>query len=740
MSVDMYAICPCGSGKKIKFCKCRDSVHQLDELLKMIEGGQVVPALDRMNAILESDPEAAWVLAIRGRLFMDLREYASLAENAERFIRLQPSNPLALTQRAAAKLFEGDLDAATESVLEALTESGQNVDSFVMDVASILAVALLQNGRYLTARVYATLGMVAAEYSGSSTALSVLQSINSSPMVNGYLKQVPEPKPRPDGVQWAERFDEASTLLRSNKVTLAESKFDSLRRTVPDEPAVLGGLLTCAIWRGDISAQVSLLQRLGDCESLSEAERVRYRATSVVVDPRMPEISVPTHMATIEVDQFDEINMAMAAANRFVDLPPDAAAQFRTSEDDVPPRAVYQIADREVPAGVDEGVPGVDLVPESLATVLCFGKQTDRAARIEVIEVRDANRDAVAQSLGEIDASLTPSWTDSASLPLVLLADPNVVALRIKAKPDEVERMQSDLFTTRAAETITSAPLPILKRRSLADCADDDAVKFERTVVVRVLEQYEVIQSRDVSVLEKIREVAGVEAPPMLTPSSDEVESIDSIDLARVDPSNLDLEALMYLLQRTQQVGVKSAGRQIAMEVLSRDVPDDEADAKVVAYMVAAQASGDTAESIRLINDAQTWAEKHGIDHPPIYLSQLNLTLASGDGEAFQRTLETITTRYRDNPEVMAQVESLLVRMGLIRPDGSTRNAPPGAGPAPGMAGPGMAGPGMAGPGPSGPAAGDSGASGGSGLWTPDGGSPPAGGGGGGKIILPGME
>ena len=78
----------------------------------MVEGGQVVPALDHLASILQEHPDAAWALAIRGRLLLDLREYDSLSENADRFIRLQPSNPLALTQRTAATLFHGDVETA----------------------------------------------------------------------------------------------------------------------------------------------------------------------------------------------------------------------------------------------------------------------------------------------------------------------------------------------------------------------------------------------------------------------------------------------------------------------------------------------------------------------------------------------------------------------------------------------------------------------------------------------------
>ena len=58
MSVDKYAICPCGNGKKIKFCKCKESIPEMDRVVSMVNGGQVVPALDRLSEILETHPDA----------------------------------------------------------------------------------------------------------------------------------------------------------------------------------------------------------------------------------------------------------------------------------------------------------------------------------------------------------------------------------------------------------------------------------------------------------------------------------------------------------------------------------------------------------------------------------------------------------------------------------------------------------------------------------------------------------
>ncbi len=146
MTLDQYAVCPCGNGKKIKFCKCKESLPELDRVMTMIEGGQIVPALDRLNQILVEHPDAAWALAIKGRLMIDLREFDALAEVADRFVRLQPSNPLALAQRAAAELFHDHFDKATLSLLEAITESGRAVDSFVLDVSVLLASALASDG------------------------------------------------------------------------------------------------------------------------------------------------------------------------------------------------------------------------------------------------------------------------------------------------------------------------------------------------------------------------------------------------------------------------------------------------------------------------------------------------------------------------------------------------------------------------------------------------------------------
>ena len=716
MSVDKYAVCPCGSGKKIKFCKCKESVSELDAVLSMVDGGQVVPALDQLSSILEEHPDAAWALAIRGRLLLDLREYDSLSENADRFIRLQPSNPLALTQRAAAKLFHGEVEDATASMLEALTESGSDVDSFVLDVSSVLAYSLAQRGIFLTARVYATLSMMATGYEGGQASVSVLRQMNAAPTMSQLMKTVPQPASRPDDAAWGERYDEAANLLRSNKIDLAESKFESLRRTVPLEPAILSGLLTCAIWRGDTDAQSELLKKLSECESVDFEERVRHRAMSALVDPTSAEISIPIMKMHGDLESPEQTEMSLMASSRFVSLPPDLLAGMRTTEDEVPPRCGFQMLDRDKPESL-EVLPPIDEVPEAIALVFVYGKQTDREARLEVLDVRKPLLGEVKEGILNAIGDIELNELEGELLPMLVACQPAVAMIRFQAKPAEAEKLQNGLMAARMPKAITSMETPMLGGGSLASTCDDESMLFERTVMMRIVEQYDALVAKGQGVIDEAYRIAKLEPQPMIKPASGDVETLANEDLNRVDCSDLDAESLIYLLQRAQQVSATPTVRRVAKQLISTDLSEEQKPAKMLAYMTLINASEGNEQAIELMDEAKVFAEANNIPTANLLLSEVGLRLSAGDGPGFQNAVETLSRQYGNEPEVMAKLQQTLMAYGLISPDGSPRQAPSAAGPAAEQGG------------------------GGGELWTPDSGSPASGsGGGGGKLWVPGMD
>jgi hypothetical protein len=79
MPIDSYSPCPCGSGKKLKFCKCVDQPQDLEAVIRLIEGGQALAALDRINQLLAKTPNTAWLLAIKSELALSMEVFETQA-------------------------------------------------------------------------------------------------------------------------------------------------------------------------------------------------------------------------------------------------------------------------------------------------------------------------------------------------------------------------------------------------------------------------------------------------------------------------------------------------------------------------------------------------------------------------------------------------------------------------------------------------------------------------------------
>lgn len=729
MSVDHYAICPCGNGKKIKFCKCKDSVDQMDQVLTMVEGGQVVPGLDRLKTILEEHPDAAWAFAIRGRLLLDLREYDSLAENAERFIRLQPSNPLALTQRAAALVLAGEMQPATDSLLEALNESGQEVDAFLMDVALIVAMGLAQNGVILSSRVFALLAISSQGYEAEQ-ANQFLSQLDTSPNVNHLLKSVPQLIERPADADWGERYDEAVGLLRSNKVLLAQDKFESLKRVATAEPAILSGLFHCAIWRGDLDRQTEMAVQLSAVESLDEFTRTRYRAIGGLLSP-IDTFSVNAQTVRLSFDDIDQAEMALIASDRTSQFSAQRLAQVQVPEGEVRPRSAFFIADGVIDS--DAETPSAADTPATLGIVMVFGRQTDQEPQAVAYDVTEDRVEAVGEVLKSAIPTGKLTLDDPQPIPMTFALDDRP-AIQIQPKSmAEMARFNREFANSHDGKRACSLPLPILGGKSLAEVADDRSLAFEKACVVRVLEGQERVVSLP-DVLKDVYSISKVAQPDGVTPTEETMSELSPADFFRVNPENLPPMHLYVLASNARSTGSTNACSRFA-QMLVEKLTSEGADGKdnaeqdgrmtMEGYIMWMMSTPEPSEAIAIGDNAVEFAQANGIQFSSILLAKLELCLSMADQDGFRDSITAIEKHYGSDPAVMARVQQLLMQLGIIRPDGSPRQAP--AAPA-------------GGPSEFTPAPPPAQAEGG--VWTPDQPSSPSpsGGEGGGKLWVPGMD
>ncbi|MCA9136151.1 MAG: hypothetical protein KDB00_05315 [Planctomycetales bacterium] len=696
----------------------------MDQVLTMIEGGQVVPALDRLRSILDEHPDAAWALAIRGRLLLDLREYESLSDNADRFIRLQPSNPLALTQRAAALVFNNDVQGATDSLLEALNESGREVDAFLMDVALIVAMGLAQNGVILSSRVYALLAISSQGYEAEQ-ANAFLAQLDTSPGVNHLLKSIPQLIERPEDVEWGERYDEAVGLLRSNKVLLAQDKFESLRRTAPAQAAILSGLFHCAVWRGDLDRQTEMANQLSQVESLDTATRQSYRAISGLLSP-IGSLSVNAQTIHVEFDEIDQAEMGLIASDRTDQFSAERLSHLQVPDGEVRPRSAFFVSDRVINPD-DSGVAAADCAG-SIALVAVFGRQTDRSAQAIAYDVTEDRVDTVR---GIILAAIPDGKVvldEPQPIPMSFALDDRPIRHVQPKSMAEMARFNRDFASVHDGKRACQLRLPILGGKSLADTSDDASLEFERATVVRVLEGHERIISLP-DALSDVYSISKVDPLPTLEPSDEEIGELTCADFFRVNPDKLSLTQLYVLASNARATGGMTACKRFASKIVDKSAQasnDSEKRMAMEGYILWMMSTPEPSESITIGDQAIEFAKANKLNFASILLARLELCLSLSDQDGFRQTIMDIEKNYGTDPTVMARVQQLLMQLGIIRPDGSLRHQPAAArGPQPTEFT------------PAAPLEERSG-----GVWTPDSASTPnpSGGQGGSKLWVPGMD
>src|SRR3989304_1412999 len=119
MAVDPYAPCPCGSGKKLKFC-CTDLVGEIEKIHRMIEGDQPRAALRHAEQTLAKSPGRASPLDLKAALEVWLDRIAGARLTVKGFVPKHPDSATAHACQALLLAETGDAPAAVRSLQRAM--------------------------------------------------------------------------------------------------------------------------------------------------------------------------------------------------------------------------------------------------------------------------------------------------------------------------------------------------------------------------------------------------------------------------------------------------------------------------------------------------------------------------------------------------------------------------------------------------------------------------------------------
>lgn len=655
MAIDHYSPCPCGSGKKLKFCKCIDNVQDFERIIKLIEGEQPLAAVDRINQMLEKTPNAAWLLAMKGELTLGLQEFDTFRETADRFHRLKPDNPLGLVMKAVSSAISQEpAENIARYVLDGMSESRESMPALTLTAIKLLIDALAGSGRL----------SMAGYWSDIFAALNGDAPEQDSPRVDpsiNLLAKTPakllEDKPN---AALKERLAEVISLAKTFRYSQAETKLRAILRDYPDEPGPLSHLLRaqCALidQSGAHKTALKLSQHLG----VSTEDRAYFRALALEIEPGSKSLQCELLLKYCEVDGEQRIEEELTKLDNVESPTGPALEQVRgyyatVVGDEVPAKRVFSIFSESLKGDASERK-----VSSSVGTVVLYGKQTDRPSRVLLIANQFGDYERVTKQIedilqlgDEIDFTVPIEnvYTEFLQRPHALVGD----EAGQLSQEERSERLKFDFLNMK---------IKLFDGRSPKEVADDERARGD---LIGLLTHLEGEQSIVVpaNAINEIYQELGLERPKTeVDPASDSMRLSSAIDMDRIEVEELNDKQLKGLLVRAMALGASRVFLRTALAVRKRDGLKDDTQLQIAAMSGLMNYLPGLDEKLEICDELETALVSAGSPVGRVVIQRMMMLQSAGRQDEAQASLQTAVQKYPSDPYLMSFLQYAMQARG----------------------------------------------------------------------------
>lgn len=689
MAINPYSPCPCGSGKKLKFC-CGDLATEIEKIYQMIQGDQPRGALKHLEQLLAKNPQQGSLLDLKASVELSLHEFDAASATIADFLEAHPGSASAQAQKAILASVQENGSAGVESLQDALELLQDDMPLRVLEAIGAVGQALLVEGQLIAARGHLLLyaGIAPEE---DNRALELLMRMNLQSGLPLMLREYLSLKDCPAGVPWEQSYREAIKHAARGMWRKAAAVLISTIKKFGMEPPMVYSLALLQGWLGNTDAFVAGLHKYAQMDvPLDDA--VEAEALAQLIDVTTDEPSIETVRLSFAIANEEALEKIFTKNDRLEDyqLDPNAQEEDETQR----PRSSHILLDRDPPSAGD-GI-AADEIPHVVGFLSVYGKRTDREARLDVTADRGEGIDEIEPRVRAIFADSLGDLLDTEVVREKPLSE-EALSWRWRLPDDTPLEQRRALLAGQRREAIldrwTAAPRGALDSKSPLEAAQEEQLRIPLLASVLVLEQ----STNDPAELEIFAELrAKLALPPaeVIDPSAVDLNTIPLLRVPRLDLKSLAPDELALLQERAVLIGANLATLLLSLELVQRDDLLEEIDLGP-AYRRLIRLLPDPQKVDPWIEKARAWSKSREQSQAPWALLELETAIQLGDGSRVQQTLNELRERHISEPGVADETYRLLFAAGLIDPNQMVSQpapvaAEPIAAAAPGSEGPGI--------------------------------------------------
>ncbi|MDB4731400.1 hypothetical protein OAF74_01045 [bacterium] len=536
--MDPYAPCPCGSGKKVKFC-CQAILPEMAKIERLQENNQPHMALQVIDKLLKEHPDNGWLVTQRAMALFNDEAFVEARDGLVPFLRNNPEHPLANAMLALAVSQSDTIEKSKKVIHRAFLKSMASEPQLVAILAGKLVSNYLEEGQDMAARQHMAIVLrLGSEEDRQRTLMAMLElDADTSvpyPLRGGHPLPTYEPA---EGLE--SKLKKAQRLYIHGCFSEAADILDTMAEDDPASPQLWHTIGLMRVWDADeVRAAKALHTAAGLYDDFDKA--VELETLAQLLDRRQKEHSVVSRLRSYEVESLSKLLTRLDNEDRLCRVPVmDQQAGISAS---------YDILDRNLPTDDELSELTLDNAPRSIGRLTLVDQQdaeSTATAHVTAIEGErlDNSIEIFEAAAGDMVKLKTPEDDEGEDSDVVAWYAQDELALTESAffPPKTPAKIRQDLrkeFVDKCIqETWMTTPQKSLSDESPQDAKGNDDLKVALGASIRVFDAF--LDRRDL-ILDQDQLRKDLDIPqPTSVPASEDLD-LNTLTITQLQDMNFE--------------------------------------------------------------------------------------------------------------------------------------------------------------------------------------------------------